>query len=110
MTWRISTLNDVDTELEALPEDMRARFARICRLIDEFGPARVGAPHVKHLDGPIWEMRMRGRDGISRALYIVSEEQRCVVVVRIFIKKTRKTPQREIRLARKRAREFNESK
>ena len=51
---------------------------------------------------------MRGRDGISRALYVILEEQRRVVVVRAFIKKTQRTPRREIRLARRRARELEE--
>ena len=83
---------------------MRARFVRICELIAEFGLEHVGASYVKHLTGPLWEMRMRGRDGISRALYVVVRNRR-VLVVRVFVKKTRKTPQQEINLALQRARE-----
>ena len=94
----------VDKELDALPSDMRARFVRICELIAEFGLEHVGASYVKHLTGPLWEMRMRGRDGISRALYVVVRNRR-VLVVRVFVKKTRKTPQQEINLALQRARE-----
>ena len=110
MSWTISTLNDsVDAELEALPDDMRVHFLNICELIEEFGPMQVGVSRVKHLHGPIWEMRMRGRGGISRALF-VSEKQQRVVVVRAFIKKTQKTPPREIQLALKRAKTLNESK
>jgi hypothetical protein len=56
--------------IEELPEDMRARFHCISQLIEEFGLERVGEPHVKHLRGTIWEMRMKGRDGISRALNV----------------------------------------
>jgi phage-related protein len=59
---------------------------------------------VKHVDGPLWEIRMKGRDGISRALYVTAVERR-VVVVRVFVKKTQKTPRREIRLALERAKE-----
>ena len=47
---------------------------------------------------------MSGRDGISRALYVTVGERR-VVVVRVFLKKTPKTPRREIDLALRRARE-----
>jgi phage-related protein len=49
-------------------------------------------------------MRLRGASGIARALYVTRRPQR-VVVVRVFVKKTQKTPHREIRLALKRAEE-----
>jgi len=105
MMWTVETLNEVvDAELEALPADMRARFVYISGLIEEFGLERVREPHVRHLRGPLWEMRMKGRDGISRALYVTAVGRR-VVVVRVFIKKTQKTPTREIELALKRASE-----
>ena len=105
MHWTAETLNAVvDRELEALPADMRARFVRICELIGTVGLNRVGLPHVRHLTGPLWEMRLRGRDGISRALYVTVRGKR-VVVVRAFVKKTQKTPRREIDLALRRAAE-----
>src|SRR5215475_3778988 len=103
MAWTVETLNDVvDAELQALPADMRARFAHIARLIEEFGLERVHEPHVRHLRGPLWEMRMKGRDGISRAIYVSAKNQR-VIVVRVFVKKTESTPAREIELALQRA-------
>lgn len=106
MKWSVETLNEsVDAELEELPADMRARFYYIAQLIEEFGPERVREPHVKHLRGPLWEMRMKGRDGISRALYGTVVGRR-VVVVRVFVKKTQKTPSREIELALQRAKEI----
>jgi len=49
---------------------------------------------------------MRGKDGISRAFYVAVNGQR-VVVVRVFVKKTQKTPNREIELALKRAKEIS---
>ncbi len=108
MSWTVETLNAVvDAELEALPADMRARFSHISRLVEEFGLQRVGEPHVKHLRGPLWEMRMRGKDGTSRAIYVTATGQR-VLVVRVFVKKSQKTPKREIELALTRAREVLE--
>jgi hypothetical protein len=105
MAWTVETLNaTVDAEVNALPADMRAKLARISFMIQEFGLERMHEPHVKHLQGPIWEMRMRGRDGISRALYLAARGQR-VVIVRAFVKKTDKTPRHEIELAMSRARE-----
>jgi len=108
MAWTVETLNAVvDAELERLPVEMRARFAHIAGLIEEAGLERVREPHVKHLRGRLWEMRMKGRTGISRALYVTATGQR-VVVVRAFIKKTQRTPDREIELALKRAREVSQ--
>ena len=51
-------------------------------------------------------MRMKGRDGISRAIYVTAKGWR-VVVVRVFVKRTQKTPRREIDLALARAKEVN---
>lgn len=105
MAWTVEVLNaQVVAELEALPADMRARFARIVELIESVGLENVREPHVKHLQEALWEMRMTGRDGISRALYVTATGKR-VVVVRVFVKKTRTTPDREIRLALQRAKE-----
>jgi phage-related protein len=106
MPWAVETLNEtVDRELDELPDDMRARFVRIAELIEAVGLPHVGPPHVRHIQGPIWEMRLTGRAGIARALYATVQPQR-VVVVRVFVKKTEKTPAREIRLALQRAKEL----
>ena len=103
MGWTVETLNEtVDSEVEALPEDMRARLTRIAKLIEEKGLERVGEPHVKHLEGRLWEIRLKGRSGISRALYVTAVGKR-VVIVRVFVKKTDKTPRREIEIALSRA-------
>ncbi len=87
-----------------MPADMRARLTRISFMVREFGLERMREPHVKHLQGPLWEMRMRGRDGIARALYVAARGRR-VVIVRVFVKKTQKTPSQEIDLALSRAKE-----
>ena len=50
-------------------------------------------------------MRLLGRDGISRALYVTAVGRR-VIIVRVFVKKTQKTPSREIDLALSRAKEI----
>jgi phage-related protein len=101
--WTVETLNEiVDAEVESLPGDMRARLARIALLIEENGLERVGEPHVRHVEGRLWEMRLKGKSGISRALYVTAVGQR-VVIVRVFVKKTEKTPRHEIGVALSRA-------
>jgi phage-related protein len=57
-----------------------------------------------HLEDRIWEIRLRGRDGITRALYVTASGRR-VVNLRVFAKKTQKTSRREIELAPRRAKE-----
>ena len=104
MRWIVETLNKtVDAELERLPADQKAMFLRIAELIENHGLDRVHGPYVRHIRGKLWEMRMRGRDGISRALYVAVAGRR-VVVVRVFQKKSQKTPRSEIELALARAR------
>jgi phage-related protein len=108
MKWVVELLDDqVRDELEALPADMQARFRRIVELIQGYGLEGVHEPHVKHLEGPLWEMRMKGVDGISRAVYVTAKGRR-VVVVRVFVKKTQKTPRREIEIALQRAQEVQD--
>jgi phage-related protein len=106
MAWTVETLNEtVDAELAELAADMRARLVRISELIESVGLANVKEPHVRHVRGPLWEIRLKGKSGIARALYVTAKEQR-VVIVRAFIKKTEKTPTGEIDLALQRAKEL----
>lgn len=103
--WTVETLNPtVDREIGALPGDVRAHYLRIAETIESVGLQNLGTKLVKKLTGPLWEMRLRGRDGIARALYVTVRGRR-VVVVRAFVKKTRQTPRREIELALRRGQE-----
>ena len=52
-------------------------------------------------------MRLSGRDGIARVLYVTATGRK-IVVVRVFVKKTRRTPRREIELALRRAQEVSQ--
>lgn len=85
----------------ALPADMRARFLYIAELLEEFGSQRVGLPHVRPLESKLWEVRMQGRDGISRAVYAAVQGRR-QVVLHVFVKKTQVTPRVAIETALKR--------
>jgi phage-related protein len=104
MRWTVETFsNAVDAEIEALPKDMRARFVRLAETIEQLGFEALPFAAVKHLEEKLWELRISGRDGISRAIYITSAGRR-VVILRVFLKKSQKTQQREIEIARQRAR------
>ena len=106
MQWRVETLNPtVDRELDALEPTLKARFLHIADLLETFGPDQVGAPHVKHLVEKLWEIRMKGRSGIARAIYVTITGRR-IVVLHAFVKKSQKTPKSAIRLAQQRAKEL----
>lgn len=105
MSWRVEILDHrVVKELDALAPDVRQRFLRIAELIETHGMAAMHEPYVKHLEGKLWEMRMKGRDGIARAIYLTARGER-VVVVHALVKKTRKTPPSALEAARTRAKE-----
>ena len=90
-----------EPELKALPNDMQARFVHIAELLEEFGPQRVGLPHIRPLESKLWEMRMQGRDGIARAVYAAVQGRR-LLVLHVFVKKTQTTPRSALETARKR--------
>ena len=103
--WTVETLNAaVDSEVEQLPVDMRARLVRLGSIIEAVGFEGLPADTVKHLEDKLWELRLRGRDGIARAIYVTAVKRR-VVIVRVFVKKTQRTPKHELELARQRAEE-----
>jgi phage-related protein len=105
MRWAVGFLNEeIKAALDALPADIRASFQRIVELIQAHGLERIREPYLKHLEGPLWEMRLKGRSGIARAIYVTSAGMR-IVVVHVFAKKTQKTPRQEIIQALKKAKE-----
>ena len=90
------------------------RFRPICKQgcfalqcsISQLGLESLREPHVKHLEGKLWEMRLTGRDGIARALVCDGAWPKRRSRVRAFVKKTQKTPRAEIDLALRRAKEI----
>ncbi len=71
----------------------------------DFGPHRVGMPHTRPFGHKLWEMRFGGRAGIGRAIFVLAPPQR-IVVLRVFQKKTEKTPRSEIEAALKRMKDW----
>jgi len=103
--WQVEVTSKAEKELSELADDLYARFLYVSEMLQDFGPQRVGRPHVRQLRGKLWEMRLKGKDGIARAIYFATRGRR-LIVVRAFVKKTEKTPKREIDLAEERMKEF----
>jgi phage-related protein len=104
MPWTITLHEAAKQELDDQPADIRAKLAYIVKLIETFGLSRVPVQYAKHLQGALWEFRLKGKDVIARALYVTALDQR-IVIVRVFVKKTQKTPRREIKIALARAKD-----
>jgi phage-related protein len=96
----------VKAEIESWPVGILADYARIVELLMEFGPD-VRMPHSRALGDGLFELRPRGREGIGRALYCFVTGQR-VVILHAFVKKAQGTPERDLRLARKRMKEVQD--
>lgn len=90
-------------EIERWPVGVLADYARLVELLAEFGPD-LRMPHSRALGGGLFELRPRGREGIGRALYCYLVGER-VVVLHAFVKKTQATPERDLKLARRRMKE-----
>ena len=73
-------------------------------LLAEYGP-NLRLPHSRAFGDGLFELRLRGRSGIGRALYCFLVDKH-IVVLHAFIKKSQRTPDRELRLARKRMKEL----
>lgn len=108
MSWTIIFVNrTAEAEVMALPLDMQAHFVRLGVLFETHGLTAMREPYAKHLSGKLWELRLKGRDGIARSIYVTASGQR-VVVLRTFVKKTEKTPPRELEIACARMKEIRE--
>lgn len=107
MTWHIDLIPEAERELRAMPADIIARFTHVAELVAELGPRQVGMPHIRHLEEKLWELRLIGRDGIARAVYVARTGQR-LIVLHVFIKKTQKTPRTALAVARARLRSLTD--
>ncbi|MBE7417016.1 MAG: type II toxin-antitoxin system RelE/ParE family toxin [Ideonella sp.] len=93
------------SEIQSWPVDVLADYARLVELLAEHGPD-LRLPHSRALGEGLFELRPRGRSGIARAFYCFVIARR-IVLVHAFIKKSQQTPDKELKLARKRAKELS---
>ena len=93
----------VEAEIESWPVGILADYARIVELLMEFGP-HLRMPHSRAMGGGLFELRPRGREGIGRVFYCFVIGQH-VVILHAFVKKTPETPEKELKIARKRMKE-----
>jgi len=80
-----------------------ALYLHLTDLMLEFG-SNLGAPHTKAVENGLFELRVKGKEGIARVFYCTKIGKR-IVMLHVFVKKTQKTPKRELKLAMKRMNE-----
>jgi phage-related protein len=93
-------------EIESWPGDVLADYAHLVELLAEHGP-NLRLPHSRAMGDGLFELRAHGRSGIARAFYCFLIGRR-IVVVHAFVKKTQQTPDKELKLARKRVKELQD--
>jgi len=98
----------VKEEIESWPAGILADYARIVELLMEFGP-HLRMPHSRSLGDGLFELRPRSAEGIGRVFYCFMVQKR-IVILRAFVKKTEETPERELKLARKRMKEVGDGR
>ena len=92
--------------LLSLDEKMRAKLAGLLDVLEEKGN-ELREPYSKHLEDGIFELRGKVGNDISRVLYFFYYEGK-IIVTNGFIKKTQKTPRKQIKLAKARRKEYIE--
>ncbi len=108
MSWKIKFYSDkIEANIMDWPEDILAKFLWISDIIEKIGPTEIGMPHVKPLGKGLFEIRASGKEGIGRAMFCMIKGK-VVIILSEFIKKTKKAPLGEMKLARKRMAEVKE--
>lgn len=93
----------VEAEIEGWPVGILADYARLVELLAEFGPD-LKMPHSRAMGKGLFELRPSGREDIGRACYCFVAGRR-VVILHAFIKKSRRTSERDLKIANNRMRE-----
>lgn len=95
---------ELQDEIMNLPVTLQARFIGLTDRMMEHGP-NLGLPHTNSFGGGLFELRLKGAEGIARVFFCLIVKQQ-IVMLHSFIKKTQKTPDKELKLAKQRMKEF----
>lgn len=106
--WKFEYFNEkVEKAILQLPSGLLARYLHLTDLIEEFGP-NLGMPHTRSLGEKLFELRLKSKEGIGRAFFCSIVNQR-IVILHVYIKKSQKIPEKELKIARKRLGEVIEN-
>ena len=94
---------EVQEDILSLPITLQARYIVLTDRMLEYGP-NLGLPHTDAFGGGLFELRLKGAEGIARVFFCTMVRQE-IVMLHSFVKKTQKTPDKELKLAKQRMRE-----
>ena len=101
MAWTVSFYSQrVEDNILAMPAGLVARFLRYAERMEVHG-FDLGMPHTRAMGGGLFELRLKAAEGIARVFSCTVVDRR-IVVLHQFVKKTTKTPTRELQIARRR--------
>jgi phage-related protein len=105
MNYTIDFYNEnVLPDIMSLPETLAARFLSFADRMRIVG-ANLGEPHTKALSDGLFELRLKGSEGIARVFYCTLVNRR-IVMLPSFVKKSQKIPTRELKIAQNRLKEI----
>ncbi len=102
--WNVTFYNmEVEAALLELPASLLAKFIRYAERMETYGPD-LGMPHTRAMGKGLFELRIKSAEGIGRVFYC-TRIGRNIVFLHHFVKKTPKTPRKELDIARRRLKE-----
>jgi phage-related protein len=104
VNWRISFYSArLQDEILELPAGLVARFLRYAERMEIYGPD-LGMPHTRAMGEGRFELRLKAPEGMARVFYCTVVGRR-IVMLHQFLKKSAKTPRKELEIARRRMKE-----
>jgi phage-related protein len=94
----------VQEQIMELPDTLAARYIVLTRRMIALGP-NLGEPHTKAFGDGLFELRLKGAEGIARVFFCTLVGRR-IVMLHSFIKKSERTPAREREIAETRMKEI----
>ena len=105
MDYTINYYSDaVQEQIMELPDTLAARYIVLTRRMIALGP-NIGEPHTKAFGDGLFELRLKGAEGIARVFFCTLVGKR-IVMLHSFIKKSERTPAREREVAETRMKEI----
>ena len=107
MAWKVAFYSpSLEKDLMDLPAGFLARFLRYAERMEVHGPD-LGMPHTRSMGKGLFELRLKSAEGIARVFYCTVVGQR-IVMLHQFVKKSDRTPVKELEIARKRMKEMKD--
>ena len=103
MAWKVDFYADVENQILNMPPKIQARMIKLLELMEKHG-ANLGPPHTTSMGAGLFEVRAKAQEGIGRGLFCYLKGKH-IYVLHAFVKKSQKTPKKELDLARERQRE-----